>query len=272
MNALRLLPFALAWISAAAAGFAQQPAPTGETLIALDIGNGIRAVPPSRVTVPVGETLRLLGPRFEAQAVQWLKNGRAIPGATTNPLVLPFVTSADAGTYAMTIVNPLALPVPSQSLILGVGPTDRLVNLSLRGDLAAGAGRSFATGFVVSGGTSGSKKMIVRAIGPSLALFGVPAPLARPVLRIFDGRGQPYENGYVYLPVVGGLTAEADLADSLAKAGAFPTPAGSADAVLLMPFPARRLHRAGHERRWLRRHRVDRGLRSAVSGARGGAR
>jgi hypothetical protein len=215
---------------------AQQPAATGETVIALDVSTGLRAVPPSRVTVPVGETLRITGPAL-GQPVQWLKNGRALAGATENPLVLRFVTSADAGSYAMTIINPLALPVPSQTLVLGVGPTDRLVNLSLRGDLAAGAGRSFVAGFVVAGGAGASKKMIVRAIGPSLALFGVPAPLARPVLRIFDSRGLPYENGYAYLPVVGGLTAEADLADSLARAGAFPTPAGSADAVLLLPFP-----------------------------------
>jgi hypothetical protein len=219
-----------------AAALAQQPAATGETAVTLDIGNGIRPVPPSRVTVPVGETLRLTGPAAPGESVQWLRNGRALPGATANPLVLRFVTSADAGSYAMTIVNPLALPVPSQTLVLGVGPTDRLVNLSLRGELAAGAGRSFVAGFVVAGGAGANKKMIVRAIGPSLALFGVAAPLARPVLRIFDSRGQPYENGYAYLPVVGGLTAETDLADSLARAGAFPTPAGSADAVLLLPF------------------------------------
>ena len=217
--------------------FAQQPPPTGETNLRLDLGNGIRPVPPSRVTVPVGELLRIQGPALGDSPVQWLKNGRALPGATENPLVIRFVTSADAGSYAMTIVNPLALPVPSQTLVLGVGPTDRLVNLSLRGDIAAGAGRSFVSGFVVTGGGTGAgKKMIVRAIGPSLSLFGVATPLTRPVLRIFDSRGLPYENGYAYLPVVGGLTYEADLADSLARAGAFPTPAGSADAVLLMPF------------------------------------
>lgn len=214
---------------------AQQPNPTGETSISLDISNGIRPVPPARVTVPVGETLRITGP-LPGNDAQWLKNGRAIPGATTNPLVIRFVTSADAGTYAMTINNPLALPVPSQSLILGVGPTERLVNLSLRGEVPAGAGRSLVTGFVVGGGTGSAKKMIVRAVGPSLAQFGVPGALARPVLRLFDARGEPYENGYAYLPVVGGLTYETDLAESLARAGAFPTPPGSADAVRLMPF------------------------------------
>ncbi|MBL9200882.1 MAG: hypothetical protein JNL39_10270 [Opitutaceae bacterium] len=222
---------------ALAPAFAQPSPPAGETALTLGVSNGIRALPPSRVTVPVGETLRVTGPAL-GESVQWLRNGRALPGATTNPLVIPFVTSADAGTYAMTIVNPLALPVPSQSLILGVGPTDRLVNLSLRGEIAAGAGRSFVAGFVVQGGAGAGKKMIVRAVGPSLALFGVTGALARPVLRIFDGRGQPYENGYAYPPVVGGLTYEADLADSLARSGAFPTQPGAADAVLLMPFVA----------------------------------
>ncbi len=241
----RITAFITLTLTLALPAVAQQPAANGETNLRLDIGNGIRAVPPARVTVPVGELLRVTGPagdlRVQGPAVtdspvQWLKDGRALPGATDNPLVLRFVTSADAGSYVMSIVNPLALPVPSQTLILGVGPTDRLVNLSLRGDIAAGAGRSFVSGFVVTGGSGAGKKMIVRAIGPSLSLFGVATPLARPVLRIFDSRGQPYENGYAYLPVVGGLTYEADLADSLARAGAFPTPAGNADAVLLMPF------------------------------------
>ncbi|MDP3070904.1 MAG: immunoglobulin domain-containing protein [Opitutaceae bacterium] len=238
MNAFRSFTLSFSVAACVALAVAQQPAPVGETSLTLDIGHGIRFVPPARVTVPVGEMLRLTGPASSGEPVQWLRNGRALAGATTNPLVIRFVTSADAGTYAMSVVNPVALTVPSQALILGVGPTERLVNLSLRGDLAAGAGRSFTAGFVVSGGAGAAKKMLVRAIGPSLALFGVPTPLARPVLRLFDSRGQPYENGYVYLPVVGGLTYEADLADSLARAGAFPTPAGSADAVMLLPFPA----------------------------------
>jgi hypothetical protein len=91
------------------------------------------------------------------------------------------------------------------------------------------------SGFAVEAGTQ-PKKLILRAIGPSLAMFGVTSPVRAPVLRIFDSKGQPYTNGYVYPAVVGGPTYESDLAESLARTGAFPIPAGTRDAVLMMPF------------------------------------
>ncbi len=217
-------------------GAAEQPVASGETSLSLDVGNGIRYVPPSRVTVPVGETLRITGPSYGGRPVQWSKNGKDLPGATANPLVLSHVTAADAGVYAVGINDPLALAVPSQTLILGVGPTDRLVNISTRGVLAAGAGQSFTAGFVVGGSGSSLKKLILRAVGPSLASFGVTNPLRAPVLRVFDSAGKPYTNGYVYPAVVGGPTYESDLAESLAKTGAFPIPTGTLDAVVMMPF------------------------------------
>ncbi len=218
-------------------GIVSTPAATGETVISLDIGHGIRPVPASRVTVPVGETLRILGPNTGGKPCQWLKNGAPLVGATTNPLVLPYVTSADAGTYSVFTVDPLALALtaPSQSLVLGVGQTDRLLNLSTRANVGAGADQGLVSGFVVGGGAR-EKKLILRAIGPSLALFGVGGTLRAPVLRIYDGNGRLYENGYAYPAVVGGLTYEADLAASLAGTGAFPIPEGTRDVVVMMPF------------------------------------
>ncbi|MBI5767741.1 MAG: hypothetical protein HZA93_08085 [Verrucomicrobia bacterium] len=219
-------------------GAVEQPAGAGETSLTLDIGYGIRYVPPSRVTVPVGERLRLTGPSSGDKPVQWLKNGRDLAGATTNPLILPSVTSDDAGTYSMVVVDPLALTLPSQSLSLGVGPTDRLLNLSTRFTLAAGAGQSVTTGFVVAAGSGQAKRLILRAVGPSLAAFGVTNPLRAPMLKIYDSTGQPYSNGYAYPAVVGGPTYESDLAASLARTGAFPIPSGTLDAVVMMPFVA----------------------------------
>jgi len=212
---------------------------TGETAITLDIGHGIRPVPASRVTVPVGETLRITGPDSGGKPYQWLKNGAPLVGATTNPLIIPFVTSADAGTYSVFSVDPLALALtaPSQSLILGVGPTDRLSNLSTRVTIGSGADQGIISGFVVSS-SAGDKKLILRAIGPSLSLFGVNGALRAPILRIFDANGRPYENGFAYPAVIGGPTYESDLAESLARTGAFPIPAGTRDAVLMMPFAA----------------------------------
>lgn len=214
------------------------PLPAGETTLTLDIGNGIRAVSPSRVTVPAGERVQLVGPEARAGfGYVWTRNNRALPGATDRTLVLSAATAADAGSYACLHTSPVALPVPSQSLVLGVGPVDRLLNISTRAELGAGPEAAVTAGFVVAS-PGPEKKIIVRAIGPALAQFGVTNPLRAPVLRILDAAGRPYENGYVYPAVAGGLTYEQDLADSLARCGAFPIPRGTRDIVVMMPFAA----------------------------------
>lgn len=220
------------------AGNALQAPAAGETALTLDIGNGIRAVPAARVTVPVGETLLITGPNPGGRSVQWFKNGRAISGATGNLFAIQSVSSADAGIYYVMLIDSASLVVPSQSLVLGVGPTDRLLNLSTRGTLAAGADQNLTCGFVVAAAASQSKKLILRAVGPTLVSFGVTGALRAPVLRIFDSAGNLYTNGYAYPAVVGGPTYETDLADSLAKTGAFPIAPGTLDAVVMMPFAA----------------------------------
>lgn len=219
-------------------GNALQTPSAGETALTLDVGNGIRAVPAARVTVPVGETLLVTGPNPSGRSVQWFKNGRAIPGATGNLFAIQSVTSADAGIYYVMVIDSASPNIPSQSLVLGVGPTDRLLNLSTRATLAAGADQNLTCGFVVAAAASQSKKLILRAVGPTLASFGVSGALRAPVLRVFDSAGNLYTNGYAYPAVVGGPTYETDLADSLAKTGAFPIAPGTLDAVVMMPFVA----------------------------------
>lgn len=206
----------------------------GETTLQLDVGFGVRAVPPSRATVPAGETLRIVAPDLGGGFTYiWTRNGQALPAPSDRALVLPNVRPADAGTYACLFSQPNTLPQSSQLLVLGVGPTDRLSNLSTRGIVTAD--QALISGFAVSASGTG-KKLILRAVGPSLGLFGVTNPLRQPVLRIYDQNGRIYENGYAYPAVVGGPTYESDLADSLARTGAFPLPAGTRDVVVMMPF------------------------------------
>lgn len=207
---------------------------SAETSISLDIGFGIRYVPPAQVTVPEGEYLRISAPEIgiaenTPTPVQWTKDGQPISGAKAATLVFDSVTASDAGVYVANYDQGRS----SQSLILGVGPTQRLVNLSTRAQVGAGE-NTFIGGFVVTGAQT--KKVILRAIGPTLSQFGVKHPVAQPVISIFDQNGKPYENGYVYPAVIGGPTYESDLAESLRKAGALPLPEGSKDAVEMRPF------------------------------------
>lgn len=222
-----------AWaaLNAAETHVAAPGAAASEVSLTLDVNFGIRYVPPARVTVPAGSLVRVSAP--DLGALQWTRNGRALPGATSATLILTAVQLADAGSYVANYVDPVMAGRGSQTLILGVGPVDRLVNVSVRETLPPGG--AFVAGFVVTGSAQ-PKKLIVRAVGPSLAGFGIADPLRRPALQLHDSEGRVYENSYAYPAVVGGPTYETDLADSLARCGAFPLASGTADVVVMRPF------------------------------------
>jgi hypothetical protein len=65
--------------------------------------------------------------------------------------------------------------------------SSQLGNISTRGFVAPNDGVMIA-GFILAGGTGGSK-VIVRAIGPSLAAAGITHPLEDPTLELHDGNG-----------------------------------------------------------------------------------
>ncbi len=64
--------------------------------------------------------------------------------------------------------------------------SDGLVNLSTRMTVGTGESQAIA-GFIIAG--SASKDLLLRALGPSLASFGVPGVLANPALEIHDQTG-----------------------------------------------------------------------------------
>jgi len=70
--------------------------------------------------------------------------------------------------------------------IYGPGLNSKLANVSARGFVGAGD-NVLITGFIV--GDVASATVIVRALGPSLAFFGVSQPLSDPVLTIYDSNG-----------------------------------------------------------------------------------
>ncbi len=119
---------------------------------------------------------------------QWLKDGISLPGATTGTLVVPNVQSANLGNYLLIASN-LGGPSTSDVAILSFNapPAGRLTNLSIR--TAAGTGaQTLIVGLVVGGaGTTGTKPLLIRGVGPTLGVFGVPGFLADPTLSVFSG-------------------------------------------------------------------------------------
>jgi hypothetical protein len=105
----------------------------------------------------------------------------------------------------------------------------RLANVSARSRAGSGA-EILIAGFVVS---SGSRTILVRGVGPTLAAFGVSGVLGDPVLRLFRGDRLLAENNDWSVSTQG-----AGLAAAAQAVGAFALPAGSRDPALLLTLPA----------------------------------
>ena len=102
----------------------------------------------------------------------------------------------------------------------------RLSNLSVR-SFSGGGVDTLIVGLVVQGTVP--KRMLVRAVGPTLAAFGVGGALAQPRLALFSGEREIAANtGWAAGPDAAAIAAAA------ATAGAFALPAGSADAALVI--------------------------------------
>lgn len=100
--------------------------------------------------------------------------------------------------------------------------TTALRNVSAKAYVPPGG--SLTVGFML-GGTD-AQQVLVRAIGPSLSVFGVPSPMAAPNVELFCGETRC---GHA----TAGWRGAANLASAAAKVGAFTIAPTSADAVLL---------------------------------------
>jgi len=112
--------------------------------------------------------------------------------------------------------------------------SSRLVNLSTRGPLGPG-GAVMISGMVISGG---SRTLLIRGVGPGLAstfpnYFSSEMVVPGPQLRLLDAKGDEIARNDDW-------AANSDVAAidrATAQAGAFPLPAGSRDAALLVTVP-----------------------------------
>ena len=190
------------------------------------------AVQPGAQTVAAGASVTLsVEARNAVGAVyQWFKDGQAIPGANTPVYTVAAVTAAGAGRYTVAVTTPTGTATSAAAVVALAAAADpgRLVNLSIRTDLAD-ATDTFTFGVVVGGaGTVGTKPLLVRAVGPSLEAFGVPGVLGDPKLEFYTGTVKVGENDNW-----GGAATTANV---MAALGAFPfAAANSRDAALALP-------------------------------------
>ena len=160
---------------------------------------------------------------------QWTFNGVDIPGATTPSLAFTSVQHFHAGTYAVVVsVHGMVLTSQSFDFTVQAPPPNnaRLLNLSTRA-LAQAGDAILIPGFVLGG--TGSKRMLIRGVGPSLARFGVSDTLEDPQLRLVRGGATIAANDDW-----GTNPNKSEIVTTARAVGAFGLTDGSKDAALLV--------------------------------------
>jgi sugar lactone lactonase YvrE len=154
-------------------------------------------------------------------------------GATTTTLTVTNSTFSMTGdVFRAQLTDPAGSSVSGSGTltvsagVTGGGPTGsaRIINLSIRSFVGTGAS-AVTVGFAING--SGSKQLLIRADGPTLASFGVAGALSNPQLSLFNSASAMIDSNTAW----GG---GAGLAAVFASVGAFALPAGSADSALFL--------------------------------------
>ena len=108
----------------------------------------------------------------------------------TPPNVLESATAQTLAPGAYTVIVRGKQVTPGIGLVelydLSPVSNSKLKNMSTRGSVGTGD-NVLISGFII--GDVGSGTVVVRALGPSLASFGVSNPLSDPVLTIYDSKG-----------------------------------------------------------------------------------
>lgn len=165
--------------------------------------------------------------------VKWFKDGKLLPNAG-EALEFPSAGIGDAGRYHCVVTNHEGAAILSDAINVVVSlPGLRLQNASVRARIDP-TKPTFLSGFVVQPGPS-AMLVLMRAVGPALAQFGVENPLAAPQFQVFDGAGKLVSAGAPWMPVVilpGSVSGARRMLASRAaeRVGAFPLPATSSDA------------------------------------------
>lgn len=148
---------------------------------------------------------------------------RSVPAGTYYVAVRHFSPSG-TGNYSLNVESIVAgTPVPAPTVV------GRLTNLSVRSNAGAGD-RTLIVGCAISG--SGSKTLLVRGVGPTLAAFGVTNALSDPVLEIVPSSGPRIINNDW-----GQSPNSAAISQTFSRLGAFSFPSGSRDSAVLATFP-----------------------------------
>jgi hypothetical protein len=157
---------------------------------------------------------------------QWRKDGTAISGATSSTLALGSAAISASGTYDVVVRDSLSTATSVATRLTVTEPValvSRISNLSIRTSAGTGA-QTLIVGFVIGGtGTSGTKPLLVRGVGPTLRDFGVANALLDPKVELYNSSSVKLTENDNW---------SASDAATFTSVGAFPLTIGSRDAAL----------------------------------------
>lgn len=139
-------------------------------------------------------------------------------------------TVIGSSTVSIGATNAAGTGTATLTITISALATSRIVNFSARGVSGPGD-QTLIVGFVVAGD---NKNVLVRAIGPTLANYGITNALADPMLTLFTSNGAALSANDNWATAVGGQDQSAAIAAAAARVGAFPLANGSKDAAVLV--------------------------------------
>lgn len=117
-------------------------------------------------------------------SLQWRRDGVPIASATTQSYFINAIEQTAGGSFDVVARDSTSM-ITSMAAVVTVLEVTRIANLSILTHLSAG--EVMTMGSTVGGaGTSGSKPLLVRAVGPSLALFGIMGALPAARLELYN--------------------------------------------------------------------------------------
>jgi len=165
-----------------------------------------------------------------ADAAAFASVGAFALGAGSRDAAL--VATLGPGSYTAQVAGTGAAGVTLVEVYEVSGGATRLINLSTRAQVGTG-GNILIPGITISAGV-GSRRLLLRAVGPTLGAFGVSGTLADPKLELYSGSTKIAENDNWGTPIGAGAADAATFSAAFAQSGAFNFPAGSRDAALLL--------------------------------------
>lgn len=155
-----------------------------DSTLTVTVGGSLSIVtPPQSQNVQVGAPIALsvTSQGGGLATYQWSKNGVPIASANSFAYIVPSATAADMGFYTVTVSSGgVTLTPPAAIVTVAVPGTSRLVNVSTRGSVTAT--EALTPGFVMRG--TGTKRLVIRAVGPTLSAFQVPGALTDPRMDV----------------------------------------------------------------------------------------